>query len=180
MNFDYVTKRSSRGRSIHITVRHTGEVFVTAPRLMPEFLIHRFVHQKRDWIEKKVNDFKNHPVSVFSLMLRKRSRKDYLANKGQALKILKERLKYFNGHYGFAYKGIMIRDQKSRWGSCSAKGNINFNYKLILLPPELRDYVVVHELCHLKELNHSRKFWGLVAEAAPDYKAKRRKLKGIG
>ena len=72
---------------------------------------------------------------------------------------------------------IAIREQKSRWGSCSRKGNLNFNWKLIMAPPEALDYVVVHELCHLHEFNHSPRFWSLVAEQLPDYELWKKWLK---
>lgn len=78
------------------------------------------------------------------------------------------------------YERISIKEQKSLWGSCSAKGNLNFNWKLVLAPPEVLDYVVVHELCHLKEMNHSPAFWELVEQIIPDYKEKRKWLKDNG
>ena len=89
---------------------------------------------------------------------------------------------YFNGVYKFKFNKVNIRNQKTRWGSCSAKGNINFNYKIALLPERLADYIIVHELCHLGEFNHSRKFWDLVVEAIPDHREIRSELKqkGIG
>lgn len=73
-----------------------------------------------------------------------------------------------------------MREQKTRWGSCSAAGNLNFNWKLILMPPEILDYVVVHELAHRKELNHSKAFWSVVEQILPDYKERRRWLKTEG
>lgn len=176
----YSIKRSPRARSIRITVYHTGEVKVTVSRLIPQSLIERFVAKKSSWIIKKREEFLKHPISQFSLMLRKQSRKEYLTNKKEALKILTERLNHFNKHYTFEVGKITIRNQKSRWGSCSRKQNINFNYKLLFLPAEIRDYVVVHELCHIKELNHSSKFWDLVRETIPDFKDIRKRLKGIG
>ena len=94
-----------------------------------------------------------------------------------------ERVGFFLAHYG-ALHGIKvgkisIRNQKSRWGSCSKKGNLNFNYKLVFLAPELRDYVIVHEICHVKEFNHGRGFWALVAEAVPDHREVRGRLRHI-
>ena len=80
-----------------------------------------------------------------------------------------ERVDHFNTTYKFKFNRINIKNQKTRWGSCSNKGNLNFNYKIVLLPERLADYIIVHELCHLKELNHSKKFWNLVAKAMPDY-----------
>lgn len=109
----------------------------------------------------------------------KRTRKDYLEHKNQALILVHDRLKYFNNFYNFKFNRVSIKNQKTRWGSCSKKGNLNFNYKIVLLPPKLADYIIVHELCHLKELNHSDRFWNLVAKTFPDYLKLRQELKNI-
>jgi predicted metal-dependent hydrolase len=112
-----------------------------------------------------------------------RSRKLYLANKEAARAIVTERVRHFLSYYGprhgIALGRISIRNQKSRWGSCSKKGNLNFTYKLAFLPPELRDYVIVHEICHVKEFNHGRGFWALVGETMPEWKALRKKLRAV-
>ncbi|MEN9912841.1 MAG: hypothetical protein RLY66_249 [Candidatus Parcubacteria bacterium] len=168
-----------RKRSISIAVRYTGEVTVSASPLMPLMLIERFVTRKASWIKEKQIRFAKNPVGAYSLLLHKRDRREFKALKQKALVILTERLEHFNRVYDFKYGRISIRDQHSRWGSCSAKGNINFNYKLILVPDELRDYVVVHELCHIGELNHSKKFWELVARAVPEYKKLQKRLRGL-
>ena len=86
-------------------------------------------------------------------------------------------MNYYGVRHGISIGRIAIRNQKSRWGSCSKKGNLNFNYKLALMPPEIRDYVIVHEICHIKEFNHGRGFWDLVAEAVPDWKKLRKELR---
>ena len=112
-----------------------------------------------------------------------RSRKLYLANREVARILVRERVKHFSAHYesrhGVIHGRIAIRNQKSRWGSCSKKGNLNFNYKLVFLPPELRDYVIVHELCHIKEFNHGHAFWALVGETMPEWKALRKRLREV-
>ncbi len=82
-------------------------------------------------------------------------------------------------HYGFVYNRVAIKDARSRWGSCSQKKNLNFNYRLVFLPPHLVDYIIVHELCHLKEFNHGPNFWVLVAETMPTYKEYIQELKNI-
>jgi predicted metal-dependent hydrolase len=108
----------------------------------------------------------------------KAKRKEYLLHKESARALVHERLKHWNTFYNFTYGRIAIRNQRSRWGSCSKKGNLNFSYKIALLPPNLADYLIVHELCHIGEFNHSNRFWDLVGRAIPDYKALSKDLKG--
>lgn len=115
------------------------------------------------------------PKTIFNTQ----SRKQYLLHKEKARAHVKERVEYFNKHYNLPVGKIAIRNQKSRWGSCSRRGNLNFNYKLALLPPELCDYVIVHEICHIKEFNHGQNFWNLVAETIPNHKELRKRLVGI-
>ena len=98
----------------------------------------------------------------------------------KAMEVLPERTAYFSKKIGVSYGGITIRNQKTRWGSCSSKGNLNFNCLLMLTPPEIQDYVVVHELCHRKEMNHSDRFWKEVEKILPDYKERRFWLKEHG
>jgi predicted metal-dependent hydrolase len=109
--------------------------------------------------------------SVLSRRLRpvRRVNKTYQLHKEAARRLIHSRLEYFNQYYGLTYNRVSIRDQRRCWGSCSSKGNLNFSYKLLFLPPCLSDYVIVHELCHLRVLNHSTTFWNVVAEVFPDY-----------
>lgn len=118
-------------------------------------------------------------IRIFTSLFRTRSRKLYLANKEAARTLIAERIVHFNQHYQARVGRIAIKNLKSRWGSCSRKGNLNFNYKLVFMDPDLRDYIVVHELCHLKEFNHSPKFWARVAETIPDYKERIKRLRNI-
>ncbi|MFH0969337.1 MAG: M48 family metallopeptidase [Patescibacteria group bacterium] len=110
---------------------------------------------------------------------KRRSRKEYLKNKERARIFVKEKLEYFNQFYNFNWQRISIRNQKRRWGSCSQKGNLNFNYKIIFLPEKCAGYIIVHELCHLKEFNHSRRFWELVVKTLPDYREIRKELRKL-
>lgn len=96
--------------------------------------------------------------------------KHYQENKEAARSLVLARLNFFNQHYNLKWNRVAIRNQRRCWGSCSSLRNLNFNYKILLLPPHLRDYIIVHELCHLVHLNHGRQFWDLVGEQIPDYK----------
>ena len=98
----------------------------------------------------------------------------------QAAATLPERVRFFAQQMGLSYGRITIRSQRTRWGSCSAKGNLNFNCLLMLMPQEVRDYVVLHELCHRKEMNHSTAFWAEVEAVCPDYRVHRKWLKDNG
>lgn len=104
------------------------------------------------------------------------NKQDYLTRKEEARALIIGRLEYFNQFYNFVYKRVSVRQQRTRWGSCSRQGNLNFNYRLLDLSPDISDYIIVHELCHLKEFNHSSRFWSLVAQIIPDYAARRAKL----
>lgn len=101
----------------------------------------------------------------------------YQTHKERARELVHARLALWNTESFFTYNRVAIRDQKSRWGSCSQRGNLNFNYRIVFLPEHLIDYVIVHELCHLKEFNHAASFWKLVEEKIPAYKIHRAELK---
>ena len=98
----------------------------------------------------------------------------------KAAEYIPQRCAYYAEILGVSYGRISIREQKTRWGSCSAKKNLNFNWKLMLAPPDVLDYVVVHELCHLVHMDHSQAFWALVGSVLPDYRVRRRWLKEHG
>ncbi len=112
-------------------------------------------------------------------MRRPRVSRHYQTHKEQARALVKSRLDHFNAFYGFDYGRVAIKNLRSRWGSCSQKRNLNFNYKILFLPTELQDYVVVHELCHLAEFNHSPKFWAQMERILPDAKQRRRELRTV-
>lgn len=99
--------------------------------------------------------------------------------KEEARALVHARLVHWNTFYNHSYKRVAIRNQRSRWGSCSTLGNLNFNYKILFLSPELVDYIIVHELCHLQEFNHSKQFWDLVARALPEYATHKRVLRTV-
>ncbi|MDZ7726046.1 MAG: M48 family metallopeptidase [Candidatus Campbellbacteria bacterium] len=169
----YFWRVSNRARRIRIEVQKNGRVTIILPNKLPHFFAKRFAKRKEGWILKKlflVKDLEDKTVPKYS-------KADYLKKKEEAGLLISERVEFFNSHYNFSYNQVRIKNQKTRWGSCSSKKNLNFSYKVIYLPPRLRDYIVVHELCHLRELNHSSEFWALVGEIFPDHKILRRKLK---
>lgn len=173
----YTLKVSARAKRLRLAIYCDGAFVVTAPRGMGESVVEKFILQKAQWIIGKLEYFKNFSSVV---LVRKSSKKEYAEHKERALVLARARLEYFNTFYNFSFNKINIKNQKTRWGSCSMKGNLNFNYKIALLPSHLADYIIVHELCHLKEFNHSRKFWNLVAETMPNFLELRNELKKSG
>jgi hypothetical protein len=158
---------------MRIAVYCDGAVVVTVPRRISAESAGRFVAVRAAWILRALDRFRPFRPRP----ARKNTKREFLRHKDAALAVAKERLAHFNAFYGFAYKNICVKNHRSRWGSCSRAGNINFNYKIALLPERVRDYIIVHELCHLGEFNHSKKFWRLVARAIPDYAAIKRRLR---
>ena len=167
----YRVIRSDR-RTLAVQILPDGEVVVRSPRRVSEKQIRAFVESKGDWIKKH-----SKPVIAPS---QKFSPAQLRQLTDAATPIIKARLQFFAPLVGITYGRVTIRHQKTRWGSCSAKGNLNFNCLLALTPPEVLDYVVVHELCHLKELNHSSRFWAEVERVLPDYSVSRKWLKKHG
>ena len=105
------------------------------------------------------------------------TKKHYAEHKEAARVLCHERLEHYNQYYNLQFNRVAIRNTRSRWGSCSSKKNLNFNYRILFLEPELQDYLIVHELCHLQEMNHASQFWALVAEQIPEYKVCVQKLR---
>lgn len=103
--------------------------------------------------------------------------KHYKQHKETAREIITKLVQRFASIYGVKIGRVSVRNQKTRWGSCSKLGNLNFNYKLIFLPEDLRNYIVIHEICHLIEFNHSKKFWAYVENTTSNYKELRRRLR---
>jgi predicted metal-dependent hydrolase len=156
-----------------LTVFLGGILVVTVPRKTTQELVENLLHRKSSWIRKTVNRLGSLPrVSQVA-----DSKTDYKKYKSIALDLAQKKVEEFNAFYNFKVTSIGIRNQKTRWGSCSRRGVLNFNYKIAFLPQPLLEYLVVHELCHLGEFNHSQKFWNLVAKTIPDYREKRVLLK---
>lgn len=160
---DFEIKKSARSRSLRITVRTDGSVLITQPTFLRDEAVQTFIEAKRDWIEKAVARYKSADI----LQIPKANKRDFDKYKREAKLLVLEKLRVFNEHYKSTFGKVTIKNQKSRWGSCSRHKNLNFNYRIIFLPEHLQDYLVVHELCHTKVFNHSRDFWALVEEKIP-------------
>lgn len=171
----YSLKRSPRSRALRVSVYCDGRCVVTAPQHAPESAISDFVASRADWIRRALERF----MPFRPYVRRKSSRREYLKHRESARALVLSRLPELNRAYGFKYGRVAIKDQKSRWGSCSERGNLNFNYRLALVSPRLADYVIVHELCHIAEFNHSPQFWALVERSLPDYRERRAELRRL-
>ena len=168
----------SRRKTLALQVRPDGSVLVRAPLYSSKREIERFLEQHADWIARQQSRMRlraeeaekiPHLTEAELKALSKEARKDLTA-----------RTEAFAGQMGVSYGRIAIRHQKSKWGSCSSAGNLNFNCLLMLAPESVRDYVVVHELSHRRHMNHSAAFWAEVEHVLPDYKSARKWLRENG
>lgn len=168
----YRVVRSDR-RTVSIQITDAG-VVVRAPRHMTDGQIQSFVKSKEGWIRTHLE---RRPVPEEKPAF---SKEAISALSNQARCIIPGKVAHYAKLVGVTYGSITVRSQKTRWGSCSGKGNLNFNCLLMLVPEKVLDYVIVHELCHRKEMNHSHKFWALVAQVLPDWQERRRWLRENG
>jgi hypothetical protein len=175
----YQIRKSEKARYMRLTIYFDGSLVATIPRSFSENALEKFILKKADWISKKIKYFKTKVPNQGSTPYLKSNKRDYKKYKSQALALARERLEFYNQFYNFEYKKISVRNQKARWGSCSRSGNLCFNYRIALLPENLRDYIIVHELCHLGQFNHSRDFWELVGRTVPDFKKSRAEVRRI-
>ncbi len=170
---EYKLKKSKRAKRMRIAVYCDTSVVVTLPYGIKENIVEKFLRAKAAWLIDKILHFKKYGKLIFV----KSGKREYQKNKKAALNLAEERVNYFNKIYKLKFNKIAIKRQKTRWGSCSKKGNLNFNYKILFLPKHIADYIIVHELCHLKEFNHSGKFWNLVAITVPNYSDIKKELR---
>ena len=175
-----VTVIRSNRKTVAIQVNCDLSVTVRAPRSASEKEIEEILKKKEVWISRHIEKIKKTRERFEAEPTEKLTREKVIALAEEALKIIPARVEYFAKVIGVTYGKITIRNQKTRWGSCSQKGNLNFNWKLVLMPQELLDYVVVHELAHRKEMNHSARFWAIVEQELPDYQKRRNELKKLG
>ena len=164
--------RHPRARRYVIRVRPDGSVRVTLPRWGSRRDAERFAEQQRPWIERQRRQIE---MQRERLVVQAPEKRQELRRR--AARELPDRLRHFAADHELSIARISVRDQRWRWGSCSPKGHICLNWRLVLLADAVRDYVLIHELMHLKRLDHSCAFWKLVADACPDYESARSRLR---
>jgi predicted metal-dependent hydrolase len=168
----YKLIRRKGSKKITLSVKSDGLVVVSRPWWAVESLAFNFLREQLEWVYKKTKHLENVDPNLTT-----RDREHFLKYKEEGRDLTEKKLQQFNFHYNFEYKKVSIRSQTSRWGSCSSKGNLNFNYKIVFLPSELQDYLIVHELAHLKEMNHGPRFWKVMSETIENPKQLAKKLK---
>ena len=170
-NPELVFVRHPRARRYVINVRDDGTVRVTVPRWGSKREAREFAEREWRWIEKqraRIEPGATGPDAAFVRAMRERARRE-----------LPPRLLELAARHGLTVSRVSIRNQRWRWGSCSRNGHICLNWRLVMMPESVRDYVLIHELMHLKRMDHSPKFWKLVAEACADYRSARDYLRAL-
>ncbi len=166
---EFVLRRRRGVKRVSIRVGIGGKVTVSAPLSVPEFFIRKFVQEKSEWIENAKKQIQKKEAEQETRI----QFPSFESSKSRAKKLLLERARYWADQYGVTFERVSIKRAATRWGSCSSKGNLNFHYRLYFLPEEL---VVVHEICHLIEMNHSRAFWKEVERTMPAWRSYKRQL----
>ncbi|MBU2025699.1 MAG: M48 family metallopeptidase [Patescibacteria group bacterium] len=171
----YTLKRSYRARHLSISINSAGKISATLPNSISLSKLEGFMQSRSNWIQRTVSRVTRTPPSL----LEQGTRDQFLKSKSVARRLVLAKIRHFNKYYQFQINRVFIRDQKSRWGSCSAKKNLNFNWRVVFLGQKHLDYLIVHELCHLEQLNHSPKFWQLVAKTIPQFKQTRKEMRQL-
>lgn len=177
MEYEIEICRSKR-KSIGLVVKRAGVLTVRAPYRVSQKEIRSVIAKYQTWIEKQMEKMSRIEEQKESLVPFSKEEVEQMA--AEALAVLPPKVRQYAAVLGVTYGRITIRNQKTRWGSCSSKGNLNFNCLLTQVPEPVLDYVIVHELCHRKEMNHSESFWRMVESVLPDYKERRKWLKQNG
>lgn len=170
----------SRRKTISLQIDEKLQVTLRAPLRMPDSAVREFIEEKTPWIEKQMRKMKERQDALEAEPTETLTVDELRELAKEAAALIPGRVSFYAERIGVSYGRITIRNQRSRWGSCSSAGNLNFNCLLMLTPQEILDYVVVHELCHRLEMNHSPRFWAEVERVLPDYKKRRRWLKENG
>lgn len=167
----YTIVRSAR-KTMAVQVKRDGTVTVRCPMRIPDETAAAFVRDHADWIEEKAMEARKRQEN--RLVLTEAQIRRY---REEARQLLERKTAFWAEKMAVTYGRIAIRQQATRWGSCSARGNLNFNWTIVLLPEPLQDYLVVHELAHRREMNHSPRFWKVVEEQLPDYSLRQKQLR---
>ena len=176
-DFEYTVIRTGR-RTLAVQVKNDGSVLVRAPMSVREAEIRRFVREKAGWIRsvrEKLRRAEETAGTAESL-----SASELVRLRAEAVRYFSEQVPVYAARLGVTWGRVTVRCQKTRWGSCTAAGNLNFNCLLMLAPVETREYVIVHELCHRLEMNHSARFWAQVARVMPDWRKRQAWLRENG
>jgi len=168
----YRIRKHPRSRQLRITINALGEVIVTIPRWASFRSGVAFAKEHTQWVQKHLDGAAERLEYRNGLGVEEHFNK----YREEARRFIRRKIEQWNAVYGFSYGSVAIRNQATRWGSCSRQNNLNFNYRLMFLDEKLVDYVIVHELCHTQEHNHSSDFWKLVQKTIPDYQARRNEL----
>lgn len=174
-NLDYELRRSKR-KTVSVEITRDLRIIVRAPSRMKLADIEAFLESKRGWIETHYNKL----LLTCKQDVQKLTESEIASLKREARALILPKLERYAERMGVSYSRVAVRLQKTRFGSCSGKGNLNFNALVALMPEDIVDYVIVHELAHLKQMNHSAAFWREVESVIPDYRAKREWLKENG
>lgn len=169
----YSIKTSDRAQRLRLAVYANGNVMVTKPASISESDVIKYVEFKKEWIERKLKFSYALPIPE----LRITSHRHFLTHKDRAQHLVEAIAERWKRKLKVKYQRVVVKKFKTIWGSCSSKRNLSFNYKIMFLPSNLQDYLVVHELCHLKEMNHSPKFWKWVASVLPHYSELKKTIK---
>lgn len=171
----------SKRKSIAIEISADLKIKVRVPMRTSEYRIRQVLCEKEEWIRKHLQMMRQRKENVFGVQKPQQYTEAEIKRLAEeAKRVIPERVSYYAKQMGVSYGRITIRNQKTRWGSCSQQGNLNFNCRLMKMPAEILDYVVVHELCHRRQMNHSRLFWNEVEKALPDYQVRKLWLKENG
>ena len=175
-SIEYAVRESVRAKKMRVTVFPGGKVVVTAPARMPGAHIDRFLVRHSRWLERTLTRLEHKPERI----VLPQGKHAYSRDRTGASILVRGRLGHFNAQYHFKILSFSIRNQKSRWGSCSHRGLLSFNFRIVHLPAALADYIVVHELCHFHALDHSGAFWNEVDKVLPDYQERKDWLRNNG
>ncbi len=169
-SIEYIVKKRKGMKTISLSVLRGGLIRVVIPYHAPLVLGERYVEVKKEWLKEILSTIP-HPLQT----IREREL-EYKKRKKEALDIITTLLNEFEREIGYGYNRVSVRMTSSRWGSCSQKKVLSFDYRIVFLKPDIQRYLVAHEYCHLKEMNHGERFWSLVRNIVPNYKELRREL----